>query len=147
MQRIWKYIYVCWAVLCVLTGYRTLSVSRAPGFVGWPFVVEGFIFFCVAPLAITALRRRFGFETVFRRPSLGRPPFGKGDILQVFRLFSISAALIMLGACFALPNADHRGLMMFISVAVNAAGFFVGERIVYLVYARKISEQAATGLR
>lgn len=103
------------------------------------FIVISFFFFCVAPLAITVLRNRFGIETVFRRPSLDRAPFSKRDILQAFRLFSVSSALMAVGACFGLPNADHNGVMMFWSSVAMSTGLIVGERIVYLVYAKKIS--------
>ena len=84
-------------------------------------------------------RNRFGMETVFRRPTLDRSPFSKRDILQAFRLFSVSSALMTIGACLALPNADHNEVMMFWCGAAMSAGLFVGERIVYLAYAKKIA--------
>jgi hypothetical protein len=140
MQRIWKYIYLCWAALCIVSGYRNLAPERTTHFyMPWSFIVVSFFFFCVMPLAITALRHRFGIETVFCRPSLDRTPFSKRDILQVFRLFSVSSALMAVGACFALPNADHSGVRMFWSGVAMSAGLFMGERIVYLVYAKKIA--------
>lgn len=140
MQRVWKYIYLGWAILCVVGGYRNLAPERTAHFsMPWWFIVEGFFFFCVMPLAITALRHRFGIETVFRRPSLDRTPFSKRDILQVFRLFSVSSALMAIGACFALPNADPSGVMMFWLIVAMSTGLFVGERIVYLVYAKRIA--------
>jgi len=105
----------------------------------WPVIVEGFAFFCAAPLLIIALRHLFGIETIFRRPSLDRTPFSGRDILQAFRLFWITGALASLGACFALPNADHNGVMMFWATAAGSTGLFIGERIVYLVYAKRIA--------
>jgi hypothetical protein len=100
--------------------------------------VENFFFFCIAPLAITMLRHRFGFENVFRRPSLDRTPFSRRDILQVYRLFLVSSVLLSVGACFALPTANQQGVMMFWTSVAVSAGLFVGERIVYLVYAKNI---------
>jgi hypothetical protein len=139
-MRIWRYIYVVWAVWCILGGYRTVAPDRTADFyMPWQFIVFSFFFFCLMPLAITALRHRFGIETVFRRPSLDRTPFSRRDILQVFRLFSVSSALMVVGACLALPNADHRGVMMFWSGVAMSTGLFVGERILYLVYAKRIA--------
>jgi hypothetical protein len=43
------------------------------------------------------------------------------------------------GACLALPKADQRGVMMFWSSVAMSAGLFIGERIVYLVYAKRIA--------
>jgi hypothetical protein len=106
---------------------------------GWPFILVVFVFFCFGQLLITALRHRFGIETIFRRPSIDRTPFNRRDILQVFRLYWVSGALTSLGACLALLNADHNGVMMFWPVTTGSAGLFIGERIVYLVYAKRIT--------
>ena len=139
MQRIWKYIYFSWAILCVVSGYRSLTPERTTHFyMPWSFIVVSFFFFCVAPLGIIALRNCFGFETVYRRPSLDRTPFNRQDILQAYRLFWVSSALMSLGACFALPRADDHGTMMFWSSVGMSAGIFIGERIVYLVHAKEI---------
>jgi len=140
MQRIWKYIYLCWGILCVVGGYRNLAPECTSHFdMPRSFIVVSFFFFCVAPLGISVLRNRFGIESVFQRPSLDRTPFSRRDILQVYRLFWVSCALTSLGGCFALPNADHGGVMMFWSSVAMSAGLFIGERIVYLVYAKNIS--------
>ena len=42
------------------------------------------------------------------------------------------------GACFALPNADQHGLMMFWASAAMSIGLFVGEQFIYWVYAKRI---------
>jgi len=137
---VWRYIYIAWGVLCIGSGYRMIAPDRTTDYkVGWPFILEGFVFFCIAPLLITALRHRFGIATIFRRPSIDRTPFSWRDILQAFRLFWVSGALMSLGACLALRNADHNGVMMFWSGATGSAGLFIGERIVYLVYAKRIA--------
>ena len=112
--------------------------STADYKVDWPFILEGFVIFCFVPLLIITLRNRFGFETFFRRPSIDRTPFNRRDILQAFRLFWVTGALMSLGACLALRYADHNGVMMFWSTAIGSAGLFIGERIVYLVYAKRI---------
>jgi hypothetical protein len=139
-MRVWRYIYFAWAILCLVGGYRNLAPEHtAQFFMPWSFIVESFFFFCIAPLAITALRNRFGFETVFRRPSLDRTVFSRRDILQAFRLFWVSSALMSIGACLALPKADQHGVMMFWSSVAMSAGLFIGERIVYLVYAKRIA--------
>jgi hypothetical protein len=139
-MRFWRYIYLVWAILCVVGGYRNLTPEHTATFsMPWWFIVECFFFFCIGPLAITALRNRFGIETVFRRPSLDRTVFSKRDILQAFRLFWVSSALMSVGACLALPKADHRGVMMFWSSVAMSSGLFIGERIVYLVYAKRIA--------
>jgi hypothetical protein len=141
MQRVWKYIYLCWAILCVVSGYRNLAPERTTYFYpSWEFIVFNFFFFCVMPLAVTVLKQRFGVEMIFRRPSPDRSPFVWGrDPLQVFRLFVISSVSILVGAGLALPKAGHRGVMMFWTCAAVAAGLFIGERLVYLVYAKRIA--------
>jgi hypothetical protein len=139
-MRIWKYIYLGWAVLCVSGGYRELAPGRTRDFIlGWPFIVAAFLFFCLMPLAITVLNRRFGVEMIFRRPSFDRPPVSGRDPLQTFRLFSVSSALMTIGACFALRNANAHGVMMFWSSVAMSAGLAMSEGILYLAHWRKIN--------
>ena len=139
-MRTWRYIYLVWALVCVFGGYRTVAHERtANALMGWPFIIGSFLFFCITPLAIVALRGRFGIENLFRRPSLDRSPFTRSDPLQAFRLFSVSSALISMGAAFALPTADHSGVMMFWASAAMSMGLFVGERLICLVYAKRVT--------
>jgi hypothetical protein len=140
-QSSWRYIYLVWVVACVISGYRLILPDRSAHFVfGWSYIAETFLFCCIAPLAITALRQRFGFESIFRRPSLDRSPFGKGrDLLQIFRLYWISAVSASLGAACALPKADHHGVMMFCGTVAGSMGLFVGERLIYLAHAKRIT--------
>ena len=139
-MRVWRYIYFVWAVLWIAGGYRMIAPERTNDYnVEWPFIVAGFVFFCIAPLLITAFRHFLGIETIFRRPSLDRTPFSRRDILQGLRLIWVTGALMSLGACFALPNADHNGVVMFWSGAAGSTGVFIGERIVYFVYAKRIT--------
>lgn len=145
MRYKWKYIYLCWAVLWVVSGYRTVASSHIVDFtnVGWPFIIANFSFFTVVPLITTALKRLLGFQMTFRRPSLSRSPFGWGrDPLQVFRLFLITATSMTIGTCLALPKADNGGVILFWACVAGSAGLFVGERLIYLIYAKEISVTA-----
>ena len=139
-MRTWRYIYLVWAVACVSGGYRTVSHEPTANVaMGWPFIIASFFLFFIGPLAIIFLKGRFGIENIFRRPSLERSPFTRGDPLQAFRLFSVSSALMTAGAALALPRVGHRGLMMFwVSVAMTM-GLVLGERLIYLVYAKRIT--------
>ncbi len=144
MPRIWKFIYLCWAVICLASGYRTLAPGHTAYFTDlpWSFVPTGFLFWCIAPLVIMVLNFH-GRDMTFRRPSLDRPPWsGRNDPLQFFRLGLVSAILALVGACFALPKADHGGMMMFWITTAGTVGLFIGERLVYWVYAKKIVKTA-----
>jgi hypothetical protein len=144
MQRIWKYVFLCWAIICLASGYRMLAPGRTGDFkaLSWSFIVAGFIFWCIAPLAVTALNFH-GLDVMIRRPSLDRPPWGgRPDPLQFFRFCRVSTILMLLGACFALPKADQGGMMMFWATTAMTIAFFIGERLVYLVYAKKIAKSA-----
>ena len=84
MQRIWKYIYLGWAIICLASGYRMLAPERTADFkwLPWSFIGMDFVFWCIAPLAIMALNFH-GLDVTFRRPSLDRPPWGgRNDPLQ-----------------------------------------------------------------
>jgi hypothetical protein len=142
MHRIWKYIYLCWALLCLAGGYRMLAPGHTAYFTDVPrsFIVELFVFWCIAPLAITALNC-YGIDVAFRRPSLDRPPWGgRKDPLQFFRFCRFSIILMLVGACFAVPKADPGGVKMFWITAAVAVAFIFGERLVYWVYAKKIAK-------
>lgn len=106
--------------------------------------MELVFFWFIAPLAITALNSCFyGAEMTFRRPSLDRSPFGGGrDPLQGLRLILVSCILMLVGGSFALPNADHGGVFMFRAITAMTIAFFLGERLVYWVYAKKIAKFA-----
>jgi hypothetical protein len=140
-MRIWRYIYLAWAALWVLGSYRMLSPDRtAPLVFGWSYIVLALLLFCIAPPAIVILKQRFGFEMTFRRPSMDRSPFGWGrDPLQVFRLYLVTAVSMSAGAGLALAHANHRGVMMFWGCAAVSVGLFLGERLIYLVYAKRIA--------
>jgi hypothetical protein len=139
MQRAWKLVYLAGAFLSVATGFLGLSAERtAKTNVDWVFITIGFVATCGFPLAAVAYSRRIGVER-FRRPSLDRSPLGWWrDPLQPLRVTLVSTALCFLGAGFALPKADHKGVMIFCFYAVAAAGLFVGERLAYWVHSKRI---------
>ena len=143
MRHIWKYIYLCWALICVIGGYRMLAPGRTAYFnnIDRSFIAELVIFWLGAPLLITALNCWFYKDQVkFIRPSLDRSPFGGGrDPLQGLRLMVASIILMFGGACFALSKTDHNGVRMFWSGLAASVAFFIGERLVYWVYAKKIA--------
>ena len=141
MKRTWKYIYLCWGILCLIGGYREITSKRTPDFeMSWSFIVLIFLFFSISPLANIKICRLFGVELAFRRPSLDRPPLDRGkDPLQTYRVFLVSSLLISLGAGFAAPKADHDGMMTFFLTAAMCLGLFVGERLIYLVHAKEIT--------
>jgi hypothetical protein len=144
MQRIWKYIYLCWAIICLASGYRLLAPDRTAYFRGvpWPDIAMFFLFWCIAPLAVMVLNFH-GLDVTFRRPSLDRPPWGRRhDPLQLLRLGLVSALSTLIGGCFALAKADQRGIMMFVAITAASLGFLIGERLVYWVYAKKITKSA-----
>jgi hypothetical protein len=86
-----------------------------------------------------AYSRSIGVQQ-FRRPSLDRPPFDWWrDTLQPLRISVIGACLYFLGACFALPRTDRLGVMLLWFYAALAAGLFIGERIVYVLYRERIA--------
>lgn len=142
MQRIWKYIYLCWVVVCLASGYGMLAPEHTAPFKGMPWsdIVMFFLFWCIAPMAVMALNFH-GLDVIFRRPSLERPPWGgRNDPLQFFRLGLVTVVSVSVGACFALPKANQGGAMWFWAMITGTVGFFIGERLVYWVYAKRIAK-------
>jgi hypothetical protein len=138
-ERSWRCFYLCLVIYFALSGYVSLA-PRTTVQVGmpWWFSLLAFLFFSVVPVALTASRLHSGVETVFRRPSLNRSPFSKVDILQHYRLLSVCCAMMALGACFGVRHAEGLGRWLFWSYLATSAGLLMGERIVYLVYAKRI---------
>ena len=140
MSKIWPFIYLAGAVLCVITGYGSLSPqSTADTNADWIFVSITFVLTILFPLGAMGFSRLRGVET-FRKPSLDRQPLGWwSDTLQPLRVSWVCMALIALGSCFALPRTDHKGVMLFLFYTAMAGGLFIGERIVYRVYAKRVA--------
>jgi len=139
MNQAWKLIYAIGGAGFLVSGYTSLDPASTAGTNSdWVFVTLSFVSSCVFPLVAMAYSRRKGVET-FRRPSLDRHPINWwGDPLQSLRVSSIGIGLFVVGACFALPKADHRGVMMFWFYAAVALGLFIGERMAYRIYAKRI---------
>lgn len=141
MRKVWPYMYLMGIVLAISGGYRTLSpANTAQTNADWIFVAITFVTSAIFPLGAMAYsRRRWKIET-FRRPSLDRHPIGWWtDTLQPIRVSWVCMASFCLGSCFALPKTDRKGLMLFCFYAAMATGMFIGERIVYSVYANRIA--------
>jgi hypothetical protein len=140
MRRLWMFIYAIGAIFAVVGGYQGLAPARTANIdADWIFVVICFVLMCLFPLGAMAFSRLNGVET-FRRPSLDRQPLGWWrDTLQPLRVSLVGVALVFLGACVALPHADHRGVMLFWVNAAVAVGLFIGERLVYIIYRRRIA--------
>lgn len=139
MLQVWPFIYLASAILCVIGGYGSIAPERAAGTnADWIFVTITFISTGLFPLGAMAYSCRRGVE-IFRRPSLDRQPLGWWrDTLQPLRVTLVFMALYWTGSCFALPKADHRGVMLFWFYSAFAGGLFIGERIVYRIYAKRI---------
>jgi hypothetical protein len=139
MRHLWRYIYVIGAVCVLVGGYLSLSAGQTERTnADWLFVSIAFAITCVFPLGAMAYSRGIGVQE-FRRPSFDRQPLDWWrDTLQPLRVSVVSAALYLLGASFALPHTDHRGVMLFWFYAALAAGLFIGERLVYRVYRAQI---------
>jgi len=127
------------AVLCALGGYNSLTPERtAKTNADWIFVTLSFVMMCLFPLAALAYSRRIGIDS-FRLPSLDRQPLGWWrDPLQPLRISLVSIGLTFVGACFALPKADHRGIMIFWWYGAMTLGLFIGERLVYRIHEKRI---------
>jgi hypothetical protein len=140
MRHVWRFIYLGSLPLCILGGYRSLAPDQTANTnADWIFVTLAFVGMCLFPLGAMAYSRRIGVE-VFRRPSFDRHPIGWWrDTLQPLRVSLISTALLFVGSCFALPHADHKGIMMFWFYAALTLGLFIGERIIYRIYAKRIA--------
>ena len=139
-QRLWAAIYIIGAALALWGGYQSLSPEEtAQTNSDWIFVSITFVLTCLFPLGAMAYSRGIGVHE-FRRPSLDRHPFSWWrDTLQPLRISVVSAALYFLGALFALPHTDHRGLMILWFYAALALGLFIGERLVYVVHRARIA--------
>ena len=61
--------------------------------------------------------------------------------VQPLRVSLVGVALCFVGACFALRGADERGYMLLWSYVALTLGLFIGERVVYRIYSKKIMER------
>lgn len=140
LQRVWKFVYVAGAILCLGAGYGSLAPERTEkSNADWIFVTIAFLGMGPFPLCAMAYSRHIGVES-FRRPSLDRPPFGWWrDTLQPLRVSLLGVGLYFSGACLSLPKADHRGVMILWLYAAATVGLLIGERLVYKIHAKRIA--------
>lgn len=139
-HRLWLIIYSIAAILTLWSGYRSLDPAEtARTNADWIFIAITFVLTCLFPLGAMAYSRSIGVEQ-FRRPSLDRHPFGWWrDTLQPLRASLVTGALLFIGACFALPRTDARGVMILWFYAAFALGLLIGEKIVYAVFRNRIA--------
>lgn len=140
MRKIWPLLYLAGAIFCVIGGYRSLSPETTVRTNSdWIFVTITFFLTGLFPLGAMAYSRLRGVET-FRKPSLDRPPHGWwADTLQPIRVSWVSMALFWLGSCFALSSTDHKGIMLWWFHGALASGMFIGERLAYFVYGKRVA--------
>ena len=140
MRKVWTFIYLAGAILCVIGGYVSLMPSHtADTDADWIFVTITFVMTSLFPLGAMAYSRCRGVQT-FRKPSLDRHPLGWwSDTLQPLRVSLGSMASYWLGSCFALPKTDHKGVMLFFFYTAMVNGLLLGEWIVYRVYAKRVA--------
>lgn len=139
MRKIWPFIYLAFAIFFVIDGYGSLSPqSTADTNADWMFVSITFVTMILLPLGAMGYSRLRGIET-FRKPSLNRHPLGWwSDTLQSIRITWIFLASLWLGSCFALPKTGYKGIMLFWFYSALVSGLFIGERIIYRVYAKRV---------
>ena len=139
-RRLWLTFYSIGAILIPWSGYRSLDPAEtARTDADWLFVSITFVVTCLFPIGAMAYSRSIGVQK-FRRPSLDRHPLGWWrDTLQPLRVSLVAAALFFVGACFALPHADARGVMILWFYAASALGLLIGERLVYVIFRKRIA--------
>jgi len=143
MGRIWKAIYLIAGVACLLSGYHSLTPdSNHTSDPGWFLGTAAFSVGCLFPIAVMAYARHRGVKK-FYRPSMDRQPLGWwNDTLQPIRVTLVFSFLGFAGACFALPHTDKAGAAMAWYYGGAALGSFIGERLVYRLFAKSISDRS-----
>jgi hypothetical protein len=139
-MKIWPVIYLLLIPLVIFSGYRELRPEEtARTNADWIFVTITFVGGSVFPLCAVAYSFNYSKKKILQKPSWDRHPLGWWtDTLQSLRISLVYSALFAFGALLALPGADEKGRMIFFWLVAMAAGLFVGERLVYAVYRKKI---------
>lgn len=135
-QKLWFVIYIIGGVFCLFGGFTGLSAEATENTnPDWIFISIGFIGTLLFPsgsLLFSKLER-------FQRPTFSRS-FIKwsSDPLQSIRFVVISTALYATGAIIAIPNADTTGKLMGYFYIAIALGIFLGERLAYILFRKRI---------
>jgi len=140
MKNIWLFTYVIFAPITVYSGYSEMSPNAVAGTnADWFFIAVTFIGCAIFPAGAVAFGLAYSRKEAMPTPTWDRHPFGWwSDTLQPLRISLIYSVLYAIGAAIALPTSDHKGRMIFFFLSAIAAGLFVGERIVYVIYRKKI---------
>lgn len=137
--KFWPRFYLVGSILAIIGSYFAAIYRGAQLFTpNWTFVAFAFIALCLFPLWAMIYCQRKGVEK-FRKPSLDRHPFARfSDMLQALRVMLVGSILNLIGLLAALPKSDHQGVMIFWSYIAGTAGLIIGERLIYLIYAKRI---------
>jgi hypothetical protein len=140
MKKLWPVIYAILIPIVIISGYRALSQEATAGTnVDWIFVTVAFVGLVAFSLGSVTYGFRYSKKEKMKRPTWDRHPIGWWtDTLQSLRFCWVSMALYAFGALFAFRRADEKGRMMFFFLVAMPAGLFVGERLVYAIYGKKI---------
>ena len=140
MKNIWRIIYIIFIPIAVYSGYSQMSPAAvAETNADWVFVAVTFIGCVIFSVGAVAFGFTYSKKEKMPIPTWNRHPFGWwSDTLQPLRISLICSVLYVMGAAVALPNSDYRGRMIFFFLAAMASGLFVGERVVYVIYRKKI---------
>jgi len=140
MKRIWPIIYGVLIPIMIFSGYQDLQIEVTEKTnADWIFIGAAFVLTALAPIGLVAYGFLYSKKESMRKPTWDRHPIGWWtDTLQPLRVTLLLTALYTLGAAMALPNAGKKGVMIFIFYSASTAGLFIGERLAYLVYRRKI---------
>lgn len=147
MKKIWPIIYLILVPFALVSGYCELSPEETAGTnTDWIFIVTTFVSLALFSVGAVAYGFRYSNKDMMRRPSWDRHPIGWWtDTLQPLRFTMVYTALMALGALFALPNADDKGRMVFFFLIAVTAGVFVGEKLVYAIYRKRMGPNKQSG--
>lgn len=140
MAKLWPWIYAVLMPLCGYGGYRMVrDAGEMPSGVNPAAVAVAFVASTIAPLLLVAYGFSYSRKDKMRRPSWDRHPFGWWtDTFQPLRVSMVFCLAYAAGAALALTAAVEKGRMSFFLLAAIATGIFIGERLVYVIYRRRI---------
>ena len=137
--NLWRCLHAILILGAIPGGYHGVRWPRGSVTLGWFPVALGFVIFSIAPLLLVAYGFLHSRKETIRRPTWDRNCFRWWtDTLQPLRLSVVLCLAQAVGGAFALHAAGERGRMWFHVLAAIAAGIFIGERLVYAIYRRRI---------